>query len=99
MVVDRHGELFLGGVLADHVLVQVFFQFQRFRKLVLCPVRLIVPIVLQDRIAYGDAFVANVSSGIVVGGGDQLPDYVLTLVTKTTSQSVIGTCTFQWNLR
>jgi hypothetical protein len=34
------------------------------------PIRLIVAIVFQDRIAYGDALVADVSSGVIVGGGD-----------------------------
>jgi hypothetical protein len=33
-------------------------------------IRLIVPIILEDRIAYGDAFVTDVSSGVIVGGGD-----------------------------
>jgi hypothetical protein len=29
-----------------------------------------VTIVFQDRVAYGDALVTNVSSGVIVGGGD-----------------------------
>jgi hypothetical protein len=31
---------------------------------------LIVPIILQDRVAYIDALVTDVSSGVIVGGGD-----------------------------
>jgi hypothetical protein len=34
VVVDRHRQLLLGGVLADHVLIQVLLQFQRLRQLV-----------------------------------------------------------------
>jgi hypothetical protein len=70
VVVNGDGELFLGGILTDYILVQVFLQFQRFRELVRRPVRLIVTIVFQDRVAYGDALVANVSTGVIVGGGD-----------------------------
>jgi hypothetical protein len=33
-------------------------------------VGLLVAVVLKDRIAYGDAFVADVSSWIIVGGRD-----------------------------
>jgi hypothetical protein len=33
-------------------------------------IRLIVPIILKDGIAYGDAFITDVSSGVIVGGGD-----------------------------
>jgi hypothetical protein len=59
-----------------------------------CAVGLIVTIVLKDRIANGNAFVANVSSRIIVGGRNQFADYVLTLVTKRTTQCVVGTSTF-----
>jgi hypothetical protein len=62
-------------------------------------IRLIVTIVLQNRIAYGDAFVANVGTWVIVGRGDELADYVLTLMTERTTQCVIGTCTFQGDLR
>ena len=55
---------------------------------------LIVSIILEDRIAYGDAFVTDVSSGVIVGGGDQLTDYVLTFMAKRTTQRVVGTSTF-----
>jgi hypothetical protein len=33
MVVDGHGELLLGGVLTDDVLVQMLLYFQRLRNL------------------------------------------------------------------
>ena len=57
-------------------------------------VGLIVPIILEDRIAYGDAFVTDVSSGVIIGGGDQLTNYVLTFVAKRTTQRVVGSSTF-----
>jgi hypothetical protein len=70
MVVNGDGQLLLGRVLTDYILVQVFFQFQRLRELVGCSIRLVVTIVFKDRVAYGDALVANVSTGVIVGGGD-----------------------------
>ena len=38
-----------------------------------CSIGLIVAIVLQDRIAYGDALVADVSTGVIVGEEINLP--------------------------
>ena len=70
VVVNRDRELLLRAVLTDYVLVKIFLQFQWFGELMRRPVRLIVTIVFQDRVAYGDALVANVSSGVIVGGGD-----------------------------
>ena len=86
VVVDRYRELLLGGFLPDHVLVEVFLQFQRLRQLMGRAVRLILAVVFKDRIADGDAFIANVGSRIIAGGGDQLTYDVLTLVAKGTTQ-------------
>jgi hypothetical protein len=70
MVVNGDRQLLLGGILTNYILVQVFFQFQRLRELVGRSIRLVVTIVFQDRVAYGDALVANISTGVIVGGGD-----------------------------
>ena len=47
-----------------------------------CAVRLILAIVFQDGIAYGDALISNVGSRVIAGGGDQLTYDILTLVAK-----------------
>jgi hypothetical protein len=31
MVVDRHGQLFLGGILPDHVLIEIFLDLEGLR--------------------------------------------------------------------
>jgi hypothetical protein len=49
-------------------------------------VRLILAIVFQDRIAYGDTFIADVGSRVIAGGGDQLTYDVLTLMAKRATQ-------------
>jgi hypothetical protein len=85
VVVNGNREFLFGGILADHVLVQVLLQFQRFRKLVRRSVRLILTVIFEDGIADGYALIADVSSRIVTGGGDQLADNILTLVAKRTS--------------
>ena len=99
VVVDRYGQLLLGGVLADHVLIQVFLQLQRLGKLVRRSVLLLVPVVLENRVAYGDALVANVGARVIGGGGDQLTDNVLALMAEGTTQRIVGAGTLQKNLR
>jgi hypothetical protein len=41
-----------------------------------------MPVVLEDRVANGNAFVTNVCSGIVAGGRNKLAYDILTLVTE-----------------
>ena len=54
-------------------------------------VRLIVPVVFENRVADGDALVADVSAGVIAGGGDQLSDYVLAFMAKRTTERIVGT--------
>jgi len=70
VVVDGDRKLLLGGILANDVLVQILLQFEWLRKLVGGAIRLLVLIILEDRIAYGDALVADVGAGIITGGRD-----------------------------
>src|SRR6476659_10296105 len=94
MIVDCHRQLLLGGLLPNHVLIEVFLDFQRFGKLMRTRGRLIGAVVFQDRVADSDAFVANVGSRVIAGGRDELANYVLTLMTKGTTQGIIGSGTF-----
>ena len=57
-------------------------------------VLLLMPVVLQNRVADGDTLVANIGARVIRRGGDQLTDNVLALVTKRTTQGIIGSGTF-----
>jgi hypothetical protein len=50
---------------------------------------LFVAIILNDRIAYRDTFIADVCPGIVAGGGDELSDYILAFVTERTAEGIV----------
>src|SRR5947208_12653259 len=89
MVVNRHRELLLGAILADHVLVQVFLYFQRLRKLVRRRRGQVGLVILEDGVANGNALIANIGSRIIAGGGNQLTDNILTLMAKRTPQCII----------
>src|ERR1035437_4401212 len=98
MVIDGDGELLFGGVLTDDVLIQILRQFQWLRELVGGRVLLIVTVVLENRIADGNAFVTNVSLGIVGERGDQLPDNILAFVAEGATQSIIRASALHWDL-
>ncbi len=85
MVVDRDRQLLLGGFLPDDVLIEKFLYFQRLGNLVGDPAGGSDLVVFQNRVADGDALVADVRPRIVAGGRDQLSDYVLALVAKGTA--------------
>ena len=50
---------------------------------------MLVTIVLQNGIAYGDAFVADVGPGVITRRRDELADNVLTFMTKGTTQRIV----------
>jgi hypothetical protein len=89
VVVYRHRELFLGSLLPDHILIEEFFHLERLGKLVGAGGGLLGFIVFENGIADRYALVANVRTGIIAGGGDQLPDYILALMTKRAPQGLI----------
>jgi hypothetical protein len=91
VVVHRHRQLLLGRLLADHVLIQILLQFERLWKLVGETIGMLLAVVLKDGVAYGDALIANVRSRVVTGGGNELPDNVLALMTKGTAQRIVRT--------
>jgi hypothetical protein len=65
-------------------LIQKLFYFQRFRDLIRGARRRLDFVVLQDRVAYSNAFIADVSTRVVAGGGNQLSNYILAFVAKRT---------------
>jgi hypothetical protein len=89
VVVHRHRELLLGGLLPDHVLIQEFLHLERLGELVGAGGGLLGLIVFENRVANGYALVTDVRTGIIAGGGDQLPDYILALMTERASQGFI----------
>jgi hypothetical protein len=93
MVIYGDRELFLGGLLADYVLVQKLLNFQWLRDLVGSSRGGFDFIVLEDRVTHRDTLITNVGAGIVARRRDELSDYVLALMTKGTSQSIIGSGT------
>ena len=85
VVVYRDRQLFLGGFLPDHILIQKFFHLEGLRQLVGAGRRLLGLVIFEDRVADCNALVANVCTGIVARGRNQLADYILTFVAKRTS--------------
>jgi hypothetical protein len=51
-------------------------------------------VVFKNGVANSDALVTNVGARIIRGGGDQLTNYVLTLVTKRTTQRFVRAGSF-----
>jgi len=64
VVVDRDGELLLRRLLADDVLVELFFEVLRFGQVIERGASRLGPVILEDRVAHRDALVAQ--------GGDLL---------------------------
>jgi hypothetical protein len=50
---------------------------------------MLVTIVFQDRVANGNALVADVSSRIIAGRGDELTDNVLTFMAEGTTKGIV----------
>jgi hypothetical protein len=85
VIVDGDGELLLGGLLPDDILVKKFFDLERLRDLVGNSGRGLDFVVLQNGIADGDALVADVRTRVIARRRDELSDYVLTFMAKRTS--------------
>jgi ABC-type microcin C transport system permease subunit YejB len=65
MVVDGDRKFLLGAFLTDYILIEILFEFGGLGKLVRTAIRMLMPVVFQNRIAYGDALVTNISTRIV----------------------------------
>ena len=86
VVVDRDGERALGGLLADHVLVQQRVDLGRARKVVEVEVRGSGELLVDDLVAEVDALVADVDPG----AGDQLLDLPLALAAEAAEQLLVS---------
>jgi hypothetical protein len=65
-------------------LIQKLFDFQRLRDFIGSSGGRLDFVVFQNRVADCYAFIADVGTRVVAGGGDELSDYVLALMTKRT---------------
>ena len=84
MVVDGHGQVPLGGVLPDHVLVEERMDLRRLGQLLERRSLGLVHLGLDDLVTQLDALVADVDPGT----GDQLLDLLLALPTEGALQQV-----------
>jgi hypothetical protein len=99
MVVNGYRELPLRGFLADHVLVEEVLDFKRFGDLVGTGRDGLRPVVVKYRVADRNALVADVGACVFARRRNQLPDDILTFVTKGTTESVISSSALQAILR
>src|SRR5262249_43458756 len=94
VVVDGDSQLLLSGLLADYILIQVFLDFQRLRKLVGTAVGVFVTVVLKDRVANGNALVADIGAWVIARRRDQFPYDILTLMAERTPKRVVRSRAF-----
>jgi hypothetical protein len=85
MVVHGHRKLALGRFLADHVLIEEIFYFQRFGDFVLASGGRFRLIIFKDRIADCNTLVADISPRIIARGRYQFSYDILALMTKRTA--------------
>ena len=86
VVVDGDGERALGGLLADHVLVQQRVDLGRAREVVEVEVRGSGELLVDDLVAEVDALVADVDPG----AGDQLLDLPLALAAEAAEELLVS---------
>ena len=91
VVVDGDREGALGGLLADHVLLQDVVDLARFRQVLQLEGRRRGQLLVDDLVAEVDALVADVDAG----AGDQLLDLALRLAAEAAEKLLVrvgGTC-------
>src|SRR4029077_6011296 len=86
VVVDGHGEDFLGAVLADHILIEDGLDLGRLGGAPDLPALLLLPLLRDDVVAELDALVADVDGG----PGDELAHVVLALAGERALQGAVA---------
>jgi hypothetical protein len=95
VVINGYGELALGRLLADYILIQKIFDFERLGNFVRTRGGRLGLVIFQNGIADSNAFVADVGPGVIARGGNQFPNNILTFMAEGTSKSVIGASALQ----
>jgi hypothetical protein len=91
VVVNRHGQLLLGLLLPDYVLVEEHFYFLRLGQLIRrAGLRSRRAVVFENGIANRDALIANVGTRIIAGRRDQLGYGILRFMAERTAQDLVG---------
>jgi hypothetical protein len=85
MVVHRHGQLLLGGVLPHDILIETFFEFLGLWQREQIRGGFLGLVILEDRVAHRHALIADVGLRVIPRGRDQLADHFLTLVAERTA--------------
>jgi hypothetical protein len=88
VVVDGHRESPLGGLLADHVLLQDVVDLARFGQVLELEGGGRRQLLVDDLVAEVDALVADVDAG----AGDQLLDLALRLAAETAEELLVRVC-------
>jgi hypothetical protein len=88
VVVDSHREGALGGVLADHVLVQHLADLARLRQVLQLEDRRRGEFLVDDLVTEIDALVADVDAG----AGDQFLDLALRLAAEAAEELFVRVC-------
>ena len=99
VVVDCHGKLLLGLILAHHILIEKRLDLRRARQLGLRRRHAVGAVFLQDAVAHRHALVTNVRSSVVTGRRNQLRYGILRLLAKGAVKQFLGTRAFQIHLR
>src|SRR5258708_27568465 len=96
VVIDGHGKLFLGLVLADYVFVEKRLHFLGLGQVVGRGGGVSFrPVVFKDGIADRNALVTDVRPGVVTRGGNELGHSVLPFTAERTMQWFLrGTCLY-----
>jgi hypothetical protein len=78
VVVNSHGKLLFGFILADDVLIEEAFDLGRLREMYVLRRRFVILILIDNVLAYANAFVTDEDSGT----RDQFSDIILALVAE-----------------
>jgi len=86
VVVNGDGEFLFGLVLADYIFIEESFDLLRLGQVIGCGGGVSFrAVIFQNGIANGNALIADVSSRVIVGRGDEFGNGVLRLMAERAS--------------
>jgi hypothetical protein len=54
------------------------------------PILLLIAVVLEDRVADGNALIADIGAWVIRGGGDQFTNNILAFMAKRATEGIVG---------